>query len=177
MLILRVVVLCLTLCVVLKCQSQVLAANPRAEAAEAAYKKAIDDARNIYIGELDAAIKEEGADGNLEEANKLADMKESLLLEAKLGDSDPAFVTSKRLENTRWGTRANPKGFIKFLSNNKTQNHLKTGGVWIASDESTVITQSRNSGHIYLFQFSKDLKTATVHRFENAKQPEAYFRK
>lgn len=170
----RVIVLWITLSVVLKCQSPVLAGNPRAEAA---YKKAIEDARNVYIGELHAAINEEGAAGNLDEANKLADTKESLLLEAKLGVSDPAFVTSKRLENTRWGTRANPKGFIKFLSKNRTQNHLNTGGVWLASDESTVITQSRNSGHIYLFQFSKDLRTATVHRFENAKQPVGYVRK
>lgn len=153
------------------------AENVRARAAAKAYEKAVESAREAYIKELDVAIKEEGAAGNLAEANKLAETKASLKLEATIGDSDPAFVTTRKLIKTRWGNKKNPKGFLQFLENNKTANHLKKPGVWIAADEFTVLTQSKNSGHIYVLNFDKDFKTAIVHRFIDAKEPEKFFRK
>ena len=155
----------------------VYAENARAKSAARAYEKAVEAARNVYIKELDEAIKEEGAAGNLKEANKLAEVKASLKLEATLGDSDPTFVTTRKLIKTRWGNKKNPKGFLQFLENNKTANHLKKPGVWIAADEFTVLTQSNNSGHIYVLRFDKDFKSAIVHRFQDAKEPVKFFRK
>lgn len=156
--------------------SELRAESAKAKAAAVAYQKAVMRARNTYIRALDAAIKEEGSKGNLKEATQLKDKKTSLELQNQRGSSNPAFLATRQLENSRWGNARNPKGFLQFLENNQTQNHLKTGGAWIATDKSTVITQSRNSGHIYLFQFSDDFKTATVHRFVNAKTPTQYIR-
>ena len=173
----RTHLLTLTTVLALGIASVVRAEESRARVAKAAYDKAVKAAREAYIEQLELAIKEEGGAGNLEEANRLAEEKKSLELEGQLGSSDPADLAAKKLQNTTWKTRRNPKGFLRFLKDNKTQNHLKTGGVWIATDKDTVITQSRNSGAIYMFQFSKDLRSARVHRFESKGKPETYFKR
>lgn len=153
------------------------AEHPRARRAREAFEASVTKARAAYIQQLDEAIKEAGGAGDLDEANRLKEIKTSLELEAKGEGRDPISIRTKRLENTRWFTRKNPNGFIRFLRGNQTQNHLGTGGVWILTDKSTAITQSRNSGNIYLFRFDESLKSATVHRFEDAKQPVKYLKK
>ena len=135
--------------------------NKRAQQAEKAYEAAIEQARAAYIAELETAIKEEGGEGHLDEANRLSEVKEALELEAKLGSSDPADVARSKLENSTWKTPRNPRGYIRFLKNNKTTNHLRVGGAWITFDGKTAITQSFNSGAIYLFEFDDELKNAS----------------
>jgi len=153
--------------------------NERAKKAEAAYQAALKEARRAYINELDQAIKEAGGAGDLDEANKMADVKEALEEEGKFNDRDPLALVRKKLENTTWKTPSNPKGFLRFGKANKTQNHTGNGGAWVVTDEVTALTQSHGTSNIYVFKFDEDLKTATVYTFVRSEKdkPRAYQRR
>ena len=153
------------------------AENERAKSAAEVYQKAVDEARQAYIKELELAIKEAGGAGDLEEANRLAENKAALEKEGKVDENDPVALATKQLENSKWVTPGKGKGFIRFLPGNKTTNHMAVAGVWIMTDKQTALTQNGKGGDIHVFQFDEKLKQAVVHRFENANVPKTYVKR
>lgn len=152
--------------------------NARAIEAQRTYEEKLKSARQEYIQELEKAIKEEGGKGNLEEANKISDEKNALELEARGGDQDPISIVRRKLEGTKWRDPSNPQGYLGFLKDYKTRNHLNRSGVWIVTDEHTAVTQSHYGNNIYVFKFDEDLKTAKVYTFlESTKTKPRIFRK
>jgi len=147
--------------------------NERANKAAAAYQAKLKEAREAYIKELDVAIKEAGGAGDLDDANKLADLKEVLEKENKLDDRDPLAAVRKELEGTTWKpitSPPSPRAFNRFRKDNKTVNHNGVEGVWIVTDENTAVMQNYNSANIFVFKFDKGLKTATVYMFEKSEK-------
>lgn len=143
--------------------------NERAQKAEEAYQAKLKAARESYIKELDVAIKEAGGAGELDEANKMAELKQSLEEAGESEDRDELAPFRRKLENTRWGDPTNPGGFLRLLTKGKTRNHKNYSGVWVVTDEHTALTQSNHSANIYVFKFDEEMNTAKVYTFEQSK--------
>jgi len=168
--------------VLLLFSSSVLAAEPqfkneRAKKAEAAYQAALKTAREAYIKELDMAIKEAGGAGDLDDANRMSDVKEALEEEGKFNDRDPLALVRKDLEGSAWKPSSNPRGRHRFLKDNKTINYQGIKGVWVVTDEKTALTQVFESSDIYVFEFDEDRKTANVFRFVKSKDKPKFYRR
>lgn len=144
--------------------------NERGKKAEEAYQAKLKEARGAYIKELELAIKEAGGAGDLEEANKMAELKESLEEAGESEDRDDLAPVRRKLENTSWRDPANPGGYLRLLNNNKTRNHKDNRGVWVVTDEQTALTQSHSSANIYVFKFDEALKSAKVYTFVQSKE-------
>jgi len=138
--------------------------NERAKTAREAYQAALKEARDAYIAELERAIREEGGQGNVEEAQLLDEAKQALVDEQAGLETDPVRRFQNSLENTRWVT--GPGVFNRFLPNNRTINHKGEKGVWMASDEKTAVMQVYNSRSVYVFKFNDNVTEATFFKFE-----------
>lgn len=143
--------------------------NQRAQKAEETYQAKLKAARESYIKELDLSIKEAGGAGELDEANKMAELRESLIEAGESEDRDELAPVRRKLENTRWGDPTNPGGFLRLLTKGKTRNHKNNSGVWVVTDELTALTQSHNSANIYVFKFDEEMRSAKVYTFEQSK--------
>ena len=151
--------------------------NERAKKAEAAYQAKLKEAREAYIKELEVAIKESGGAGDLDEANKMAELKDSLVEAGESEDRDEFAAVRRELEGTTWKSSKDPRGFHRFLKDNKTINAKGTKGVWVVTDEKTAVMQNYNSADVHIFEFDDELKTAKVSKFVKSKDDSATFRR
>jgi len=121
------------------------------------YEAAVQKALVIYQAEVEEEIKAAGAKGNLEEANRLAEERDTI-------KETPAEKLMKKLEGTKWVF--DDGDYVKFLKDGKAINNRKVDIVWIASDEKTVLQQNKKTAYLFVWKFSEEAEKATRYAFQ-----------
>jgi len=148
--------------------------NKKALEAKRAYETVLKQARARYVIQLSESIKEEGAKGNLKQANLLNEMKNKLEAGEDGSEVSAIMRAQKKLEGTRWGPTV--KNSILLLTNRRVLFGNKTSGVWILTGTRTLVLQSSSSVNITVWSFNDRLNSATVHTFKHARGSRVYNR-
>ena len=129
--------------------------------AKKAYEAAVAKARAAYVVELDKGIKAAGGAGDLDEANRIAEVKKALQADSKPLGKSPREILTRRLTGTTWRfVERKDKLTVRFRPNGLAVNSLGHKSVWIASDKNTVLQQSHVDAAIGVWKFDKQLKSA-----------------
>ena len=166
------------LCAALACLFAVDAAsadepfkNETARAAQTAYDAAIEKAKNEYAAQLELAVKEAGASGDLEEANRIDAARKKLVGD----DADPVEKLRKRLLGTRWGP--SKRTTLKFSPENKVIMSDGSIGTWTVPDGETIILQSSSSGNLAIWKFNETLTAAKIFKFSQVDEKKTVINK
>lgn len=127
------------------------------ESARERYDAAVAQALAQYLVEVEEEIKAAGAEGQLEEANRLAAERDSI-------SESPVDELTENLVGTRWSFGSGR--YLEFRSNGRAINHVGNSAVWIASDERTVLMQYHQTQVVYVWKFSENLQSVARYQFE-----------
>lgn len=137
--------------------------NETATTAQKNYESAIEKAKKEYLAQLEIAIKEAGAAGDLEEANRIATERDEIRGSDETEADDPVERLRKRLEGSHWGP--NPRQTIKLHPKRKVIFSAGYPGTWILADEETLILQSSKSANLEIWKFNENKRSAQVYSF------------
>lgn len=121
--------------------------------AQRVYEAALAKAKADYVAQLDVAIKEAGAAGDLEEANRISVARKEVNSSGVSKEDDPVAKVRKQLEGTRWGPGKDET--IRFHEGGQAVFNKGYPVTWILSDPRTLILQSDKSSNISVWQFDK----------------------
>ena len=127
------------------------------ESARERYDAAVAQALTEYLVEVEEEIRAAGAEGDLEEANRLAAERDTI-------SESPTESLAASLVGTRWSFGRGR--FLEFRANGRAVNDKGISAVWVASDERTVLQQYHRTQVIYVWKFSEDLESVARYHFE-----------
>lgn len=133
-----------------------LAGEDDGKSARERYEAAVQKALQTYKVEVEEEIKAAGARGDLDEANRLAEQRDSI-------NETPAEKLTKKLVGTKWVF--DDGAYVKFLKDGKAVNNHGVDIVWIASDEKTVLQQNQKTADLFVWKFSEDAEKVTRYAF------------
>ncbi len=158
--------------------------NKTARAARKSYDTALAEAKALiakakkeYIAKLNTAIKEAGAAGDIDDANRIVAERKNV--EANLDGKTPIDNLRKRIEGTVWNVTPFAGHWFKFGKNGIAAKKNGDKIAWVAAPNRTLVLQSYSSTYIYIWQLDENFRVAKITQFSKTKfaMPPARIRK